>query len=337
MTESSKETAQKEKMEGTIEIELVQELPVQTAEMEIAGFKWELCWEKEANRCVICCNEEFVDRLWVCCAKCTFQSKDKKWVEYKEDAQPAGWFNSNNRELHKLVYPSGRPIKATAVKVDIEVLLSAPQSCFPILDAILDVKYGNKSKEFHVNRNILAAYSPAYFGNFFFGDWAEKRKKRATDDGSIEKFDIEEKADLNLSAFGSMLYFMHFSALLHHRQDFLESIPSGAIIDLLILSVKYSFPMLVHYGEQSLIKRGPGTLEQLVVAEAENLSALETIDALEYGKNVMESIELRARLGDETRKLLDKRIEETAERYSRKRKLFVEEDTEIDETSTSRR
>ena len=63
---------------------------------------------------------------------------------------------------------------------------------------------------------------------------------------------------------------------------------------------------------------------------------LETIDALEYGKNVMESIELRARLGDETRKLLDKRIE-TAERYSRKRKLFVEEDTETDETSTSRR
>jgi hypothetical protein len=53
---------------------------------------------------------------------------------------------------------------------------------------------------------------------------------------------------------------------------------------------------------------------------------LETLDLIEYGKNITENIALREKLGKATRQLLDKRIKETAERYSRKRKIFELED-----------
>jgi hypothetical protein len=54
---------------------------------------------------------------------------------------------------------------------------------------------------------------------------------------------------------------------------------------------------------------------------------LETLDLIEYGKNFKENIPLLASLSKQTIDLLDKRIKETAERYSRKRKLLESEDT----------
>ena len=331
MAEKCDDPTKNDDLKGTIEIEL-QDLPIQIAELEIAGFKWRLAWNKKANQCVVACNQDCVDRMWFCRAKYRFQAKENgKWVEWPNQ-EPSYWFNSDNTlTVSSLRYSSGKCFKATIVKVDIEILWAPHESCFPTFDAILDVKYGNKSKAFHVNRYALAMNSPNYFNNYFFGDWAEKRKKQLNDDGE-EMFSIEERADLNLSAFGRMLYLVHFSFPLLENKDLLEENSTKLLLDILVLAVKYTFPMLIHYGEQCLIKRGPGTMEQLVVAEAENLPALkihclETLDLIEYGKNFKENIPLLASLSKPTIDLLDKRIKETAERYSRKRKLLESEDT----------
>jgi hypothetical protein len=124
----------------------------------------------------------------------------------------------------------------------------------------------------------LAYHSPTYFRNFFFGDWSERRTSqpkplpKVGHNNELEIQDIEEKADLNLKAFGSMLYFVHHSALIVNQQDFLERF--HGLLDIVELAVKYTFPMLVHHVEQCLIKSGSGTMEQLVVAEAQNLPEL---------------------------------------------------------------
>ena len=330
MTNKDKEdnNSSEEPKKGTLQIKLA-ELPVQTAELEIAGLKWKLRWDKGENHCEITCNQGCVDRLWLCRAKCTFTAKDRTWVEWP-DPSSNYWFNSKNLQTFGLHYSGGRHLKATAVKVHIEILWAAHETCFPPLDDILDVKYGKQSKTFHVNRHALAMHSPTYFSNFFFGDWAEKRKKHG------EGYSIEEKADLDLEAFANMLYYVHLWAPLVEKQGFLERDEPYYLLNILELAIKYTFPMLVHYVEKQLIKRGAGTMEQLVVAESQNLPTLkkhclETIDVLEYSKNFMENTELLTRLGKETRQLLDKRFKQTAERYSRKRKLLEEEDSDEEE------
>ena len=117
-------------------------------------------------------------------------------------------------------------------------------------------------------------HSPTYFGNFFFGDWAEKRKKHG------EGYSIEEKADLDLEAFANMLYYVHLWAPLVEKQGFLERDEPYYLLNILELAIKYTFPMLVHYVEKQLIKRGAGTMEQLVVAESQNLPALKVYGIL---------------------------------------------------------
>ena len=340
MANKDKKAANDDDPKGTILIKLA-DVPVQTAELEIAGFKWELCWKKETNRCLISCNQNCGDRLWLCWAKYIFQTKDSgKWVEWPDNQEPVYWHNSYRTEAIELTYSDDNSrmkatalkvdMKTTALKVDIQILWAAHESCFPLLDAILDVKYGKDSKQFHVNRHTLASHSPTYFGDLFFGDLAKKRKKQTTADGGKQAFVIEEKADLNSSAFGRMLYSVHFSLPLVEKKAFMDNAVCQGVLDLLELAIKYKFPMLIHHGEQCLIKLGPGTMKQLVVAEAQNLPALkkhclDTMDVLEYSENFLENNDLLARLGKESRQLLDKRFKETAKRYGRKRKMLEED------------
>jgi hypothetical protein len=118
----------------------------------------------------------------------------------------------------------------------------------------------------------LASHSPAYLEELFFG--SDRRKKLPCIDnaGDPEVFKIEEEADFSMDAFGRLLNFVHVSApLLEHRPDVFERIAStDEVIDILELAVKYTIPMVVRYGQQSLIKRGPDALELL----AQRLPAL---------------------------------------------------------------
>ena len=62
---------------------------------------------------------------------------------------------------------------------------------------------------------------------------------------------------------------------------------------------------------------------------------LETIDTIEFGKNLTKNVSLLSKLGQETHKLLDKRIKETAQRYSRKRKMLEKDIDDSDSDACS--
>jgi hypothetical protein len=122
----------------------------------------------------------------------------------------------------------------------------------------------------------LASHSPTFFDNFFFADWAERRNNQlhAGDNGELEMFDIEESDNVDLKAFARMLYFLHLSVpLLKQQPDIFEQISSAEILNIVVLAVKYTIPMLEHYGQQVLTKRGT-VMEQLVMADVHNLPAL---------------------------------------------------------------
>ena len=316
---------------GTIAMEMA-DLPVQTADLEIAGFKWELRWEKDAKRCVVVASKpNCMDRPWLCYAKYSFEADHQV-----KSCKKRYTYMSNRSTAFDLPNEGGRRAVSTNLKMNIEVLWAAHESCFPQFDAILSLKYGKESREFLVNRHTLASHSPTYFDNFFFGDWAEQRNKKklktSGNNAELEVFDIEERTDINLDAFGTMLDFVHLAASAVAKQDLLDDFGDNELLDMLVLSVKYTLPMLVHCGQQNLIERGHGIMEELVAADAHNLPelkkhCLETIDTIEFGKNLTKNVSLLSKLGKETLNLLDKRIKETAQRYSRKRKM-LEKDTD---------
>jgi hypothetical protein len=119
----------------------------------------------------------------------------------------------------------------------------------------------------------LASRSPA-FAEIFFDSTKRKRPPNSVDGGGFPVFDIEEQeADYSLleKAFGRMLNFVHILKPLLDQQRadvFEESVPTSELLDILELAVKYTVPMLVHYGRRSLRKRD--AMEQLVVADAQN-------------------------------------------------------------------
>jgi hypothetical protein len=121
----------------------------------------------------------------------------------------------------------------------------------------------------------LASHSPA-FAEMFFDSNNRKRPPNSVDGGGFPVFDIEEQQADNNSlllekAFDRMLNFVHLLEPLldPQRADVFESVlPTSELRDILELAVKYTVPMLVHYGRQSLRKRD--AMEQLVVADAQN-------------------------------------------------------------------
>jgi hypothetical protein len=109
-----------------------------------------------------------------------------------------------------------------------------------------------------------------YFQRFFFGDLAQQRN-------NADAFDIVERADLSvvdLHAFGRMLYLVLHSAPQLEQKEFLGQVDSAELLTTLEFAVKYEFGKLIPYVEHCLIKRGPGTMDQLAVADAQNLPTL---------------------------------------------------------------